>query len=537
MEQIIQYLILFGIIVLVGQLFRKTPIPIALLLVIIGMLLSLFPIFPAVTLEPSIVLDIFLPLLVYQISSFSSWPALKRNVRPVMLLSVGHVIFITILIALAVHTILPQLGWGLAFLLGAVISPPDDVAIVSIAETIRMPTRIITILEGEGLFNDATALTIFRLALAAVLTNQFSVMHAALSFTAIIVGETIYGLAVGYILGELRTKLKNPSLHIIASILTPFIAYFPPILLGGCGVLATAITGFIIGNHYAVRFTPEFRLVSRAIWPSLAFALQNLLFLLVGLDLHSIVDSISSIPLTSLALYGGVIITVMIVGRFIWVYGAVYFLPRFLFPSILKKDPYPPWQYPLITSWSGMRGGISLAAALAVPLLPLTVDGANARDLIIFLVFCAITATLLLQGLSLPWLLTRIGAHKFGQREKYKDHLKELSVRLKMTVAVLDWLDKYNKKIGDDKQLIEKLKVHIMEYEMHKAHLEQRIEMHHTHQKHNAREEALQETFLLRQIIAVEKKYLLQLYHEEKISLEIRNRLLERMDHKISNLK
>ena len=215
MEQIVLYLILFGIIVLIGHFFADRGVPIALLLVTTGMVLSLVPIFSQVTLNSSVVLDIFLPLLVYQISAFTDWKEVKKDLRPITLLSVGHVVFITILIAVTIHALLPQLGWGLAFVLGAVISPPDDVAIVSIAEKIRMPRRIITILEGEGIFNDATALILFRFALVAVVSNQFSVMHAITSFFAIIVGETLYGLALGYILGELRSKIRHSSLHII----------------------------------------------------------------------------------------------------------------------------------------------------------------------------------------------------------------------------------------------------------------------------------------------------------------------------------
>ena len=537
MDQIVLYIILFGIIVLVGHFFRKSRIPISLLLVIIGMLLSLVPSFPEVTLNPNVVLDIFLPLLVYQISSFTDWHDVKKNLRPIALLSVGHVVFITVIIAMAMHALLPQLGWGLAFILGAVISPPDDVAIVSIAEKIRMPRRIITILKGEGMFNDAAALILFRFALVAVVTNQFSLIHAVSSFFAIIIGETLYGLALGYIIGELRSKIRNSSLHIIASILTPFAAYLLPVFLGGSGVLATVITGFIIGNRYSMKFTPEFRLVSRAVWPSLAFALQSILFLLVGLDLRLILTGISSFSYTSLAFYGGIIVSVMIIGRFIWVYCAVYFLPRFLFPSILKKDPYPPWQYPFIVSWSGMRGGISLAAALAVPHMSLTVEGANSRDFIIFLVFCAITATLLLQGLSLPWLLKRIGIYKYGQQEQYKEHLDELGVRLQIVKEVLRWLDLYKKEIEQDKELLKKLRLQVLEYKMHKTHLQERIEKHKSETKHSAKAEAQEERFLTVQIIEVEKEHLFKLYREEKISLEIRNRLLDRMDHRISNLK
>ena len=248
MEQIETYIILFGIIVIVGQTFNNSPVPISLLLVITGMLLSLLPTTPDITLDPNIVLNIFLPLLIYQISAFASWRDVKKNLRPIMLLSIGHVIFITILVAVVIHMLIPQFGWPLAFVLGAVISPPDDVAIVSIADKIRMPQRLITILEGEGMFNDATALILFRFALAAVVTHQFSAVRAVSAFFLVIIGETLYGLALGFIIGEIRLRIRNTTLHMMASLLVPFIAYIPAVMLGGCGVLATAVTGFVFGS-------------------------------------------------------------------------------------------------------------------------------------------------------------------------------------------------------------------------------------------------------------------------------------------------
>jgi Na+/H+ antiporter len=536
MGQLETYLILLAIIVVIGQLFSKSPIPISLLLVITGMLLSLVPIFPHINLNPTLVLNVFLPVLVYQISAFTSWQDFKKNLRPIALLSVGHVIFIVILIAVIMHALIPQLSWPLAFVLGAVIAPPDSVAIVSIAEKIRMPARIVTVLEGEGMLNDATALILFRFALAAVVTHEFYLMHAVANFFAVVIGETLYGLVLGYAIGELRLKLRTPMLHITASILTPFLAYLPAEMLGGCGVLATVVTGFVIGHIYSVRFAPEFRLVSRAMWPALAFVMQSILFLLVGLDLRSILDGISSIATHSLLLYGVAIIATIIVGRFIWVYFAVAHLPRFLFPSIRKKDPQLPWQFPFVVSWAGMRGGISLAAALAVPLLPAVAGSANSRDLLIFLVFCAIAATLLLQGLTLPWLLKAIGISKYGQCEKYTEHLAELSARKKMSKAVLRWLVAYKEKIKEDQKLLDGVKLYIREYRMLRTQLRTRIDGHNNELPHDEKSEVMDEIFLLSQIIEIERTELLRLWRKEEINLTVRNKLLERLDHRAKHL-
>lgn len=536
MEQFEIYVLLFGLIVIIGQIFHRSTIPVSLLLVIAGMLISFIPGFPLISLNSNLVLNIFLPLLIYQISAYSSWKEVKKNFRAIALLSVGHVIFIAGLVAIVIHTLLPQLGWPLAFVLGAVISPPDDVAIVSIAEKIRMPSKIITILEGEGMFNDATALILFRLALAALVTHEFYIAHAVSSFFAIIIGETLYGFAVGYVMGQLRLKIHNPQLHLIASFVTPFIAYIPAVELGGCGVLATCIVGFIIGNYYAPLFSPEFRLGARTVWPALSYTIQNIVFLFVGLDLRYILYQISSISSYSLFLYSGAVILTVIIGRFIWTFPAAY-LPRFLFPSIRKKDPYPPWQYAFIISWSGMRGGVSLAAAFAVPVLPNLVEGANPKSLLIFLVFAVIAATFLAQGLTLPWLLKKLGVNKFGQREQFKEHIAELSARYKITTAALHWLKEYKEEVKDDPKLLEEAKLYIREYRMLKQQLKERIASHDKKtMAHDEAEEAKEEAFLVTQVIEIEKAELLRLWHEDKITLVLRNRLLDRLDHRWKNI-
>lgn len=539
MDDIIAYIVLFSIIVLIGHIFNKSNVPITLILVVTGMILSFVDGIPNPHLNPNVVLHIFLPILIYQISSFSSWKDFKKNVRPISLLSVGHVLFITLLIAIVIHTLIPQLGWPLAFVLGAVISPPDDVAIVTIAEKTRLPARIITILEGEGLLNDATALIVFRFSLAAALAHEFFLTQTLTTFLILIIAEGLYGLALGHLLGALRSKVNNTSLHMIASLLTPFLAYIPPLLLGSSGVLSTVIVGFLIGNHYAIRFSPQFRLMSRAIWPTLSFSLNCILFLLVGLNFRNILENVSGLPINYLALYSSAVILTIIIGRFFWVYVAVLFLPRFLFPSIQKKDPYPPWQYPFIISWAGMRGSISLAAATAVPLLPNTQDGINPRDLLIFLVFSVIAATFVIQGLTLPWLIKRLNIHKISQNEEYNEHLTELSARLAMTKAVVRWLKSYKQEITDLKQ-IEQIKIYLHEYQWLRNQLKERISDHTDHQEffeHDTKEESKQESLLLTRIVEIEQSVLLELWRKEKISFSIRNKLISKLDHRLKHIE
>ena len=537
MEQIESYLFILCLIVLMGQLFLTSSIPIALIILTAGLFTSFFP-FPPVSLNPRLVLDIFLPLLIYESSAFSSWRDIKKNMWPIALLSIGHVIFITVLVAVCVHALIPGLGWPLSFILGAAISPPDDVAIFSISKNIRLPERVFAILEGEALFNDATALIFFRFSLAALMAYEFSAFQVGTDFIMILIGETVYGFLLGNLLGQLRKKLSNPIIHTMASLLTPFIAYLPVVKLGGSGVIATAIVGFIIGNQYAVHFTPEFRLISRGIWPTIAFALQGILFFLVGLNIKSFIHGIISLPLFVIGCYVSLVIVLVIIGRFIWNFLIVNLLQRLIFLFLNKRGVYPPWQDLFLISWAGMRGSISLAIVLSVPFLPVMQNGVNPRDLIIFLVCSVVIATLVLQGLTLPWIIKKIGVHKQGQQEKYNEHLAELSARIKMTKSALRWLIAYKIEIKNESEILDETKVYIKQYKILLNQLKERLSSHDSNiLTHNEDTETSKGTYILLQIIEVERKELLKLWQAEKINLITRNKLMAKLDHQIQNLK
>lgn len=522
--------LLLGIIAIAGIVFDKSELPLSLFLVIIGIILSPILDYPLIEMHPEVVIYVFLPLLIYGISTQFSIKDFKKNLRPILLLSIGHVFFITALIAFMLHWLVPQISWPLAFVIGAVISPPDDVAIASIAEKIKLPARVVNILEGEGMLNDAAALILLRFALIALITHHFSPVVAAFQFGSILIGETLYGIVIGHILGKIRTHIKNPILHITVSLLTPFIAYLPAEKLGGCGVISTVIVGFIIGNFYSVKFNHQFRILSRSVWPTISFVIQSFLFLMVGINIEAIYQAISVISINEIIKLSSIVIGTVIVGRFIWVYPATY-LPRFLFRSIRKKDPYPPWQYPFIVSWAGMRGGISLAAALIVPSLPVFVDDVNARDLVTFLAFVVILATLVLQGLSLPWIIKKIGLTHHTEDEKHQEITTEISARLSMTEAALQWLQNYSEAITADKILSKEIKLHIKRYESLKNNLNQKFQ-HHSIMDPMEVILLTEEINLCNQIIEAEKEMLLQLWQQEKISLQLRNKLLQELDYR-----
>ena len=528
MNQIILFVLLFSIIAVVGIIFRKTPIPISLLLVISGMFISYIPEFPRIGIAPQLVLDVFLPLLIYEATLHISWVDIRKNFQPISLHSIGHVIFITLLVAVAIHTLIPTLGWPLSFVLGAVVAPPDDVAIISIAEKVRMPRKIMTVLLGEAMLNDATALILFRFSLAALITHEFFPFQAFSTFCIVIATETVYGLLLGHLLGQIRLRVNEPILQAILSLLTPFLAYLPTSYLGGSGVIATVVTGLLISHVYSERFPPEVRLTSRAVWTTLGFLVQSMLFLLVGLDLRAILSRISIIPFHTLALYCSAIIGVVIVGRFLWVYPATY-LPRFFF-STKKRDSSIPWQYPFVISWSGMRGGISLAAAVAIPKLPTTLDGVSPRDLIIFLVFCVIIATLILQGLALPWILEVLGIKSRGETEKSRERFAELSARLMISDTILHWLADYREiNIGND-HMHEEIDFHIQEYKTLNRKLQKQIKNHGIVDEHSKSASLISSIMLASRIIEVERIKVLELWNQGKITHGIKNKLIRQLD-------
>lgn len=524
------YIWLLSIIIFVGLIAKKLPAPPALLLVIVGMLLSYIPDFPRVELNEQIVLNVFLPLLVYQSSASLSWRDIKINKRPIILLSIGHVVFITILVASVAHAMIPSLGWPAAFVLGAIVSPPDDVAIFSIAQKVQFPERILTVLSGESLLNDATALILFRFSLAALITHQFTPGIALIQFLAIICLETLYGIILANVLGQIRIHVKDPILQMLFSVLTPFLAYIPCVELGGCGVLATVITGLVMSHVYLEKFTPETRLVWRSTWEALSFALSSMLFLLVGLYLNETLLKISIIPNLELLKYGVCVTLAVIVGRFIWVYPAAY-LPRFLAASIRKDDPYPPWQYPFVISWAGMRGGVSLAAALAIPTAITNIDHVDLRDLIVFLTFCVIITTLLLQGLTLPWLLKKLGIDQLGKSESGQDSFQEFTTKHAMAEEVIRWLQDYRIQIeAHDPVLLEEIDVQIQEYGALRNRMKEMINskqpgvelgQHHIH---------VSALSLFTDIIAVERTVLSSLWHDGKVNFKVKTRIQQQLD-------
>src|SRR6202162_6425397 len=389
MVSILQILVVLRVVIGAGAvLAARLQIPSAILLVLTGVALALVPGLPTVRLAPEFVLLLVLPPVIYSSAVAMSWREFRFNLRPIALLAVGCVVFTTLATAAVTHWIL-GLSWPVGFVLGAIVSPPDAVAPLSIARRLELPRRILVILEGEGLANDATALILYRFAIVAVSVGAFSFGQAAGMFAAIVAGEILWGIGVGWLMLRLRRWVRDPRIEITLSVLTPFLAYWPPEHLGGSGVLATVTTGLYISWNGLRLISAATRLQGIFFWDFLIYLIEGMVFLITGLQARTLVARIGDHSISELAISAAIVSAVVIMTRFVWVYPAAY-LPRWLFPPIKRRDPSPPWQWPFVLAFTGVRGIVSLAAALAIPFATTNGHVFPDRHLILFLAFSVI---------------------------------------------------------------------------------------------------------------------------------------------------
>jgi monovalent cation/hydrogen antiporter len=436
----IQTLVLLLIaIAAVGVGAKRLNLPPAILLVLTGVLLALVPGLPAVRLAPELVLLLVLPPLIYSSAVAMSWREFRFNLRPISLLAIGAVVFTTVAAAAASHWLL-GLSWQVGFVLGAIVSPPDAVAPLAIARRMQLPRRILVVLEGEGLANDATALILYRFAVVAVSAGAFSFGRAVGEFALIIAGELLWGVAVGWLMLRVRRWVADAQIEILLSILTPFVAYWPPEHLGGSGVLATVVAGLYVSWNGSSMISAATRLQGIFFWDVLVYLIEGIVFLLTGLQARTLIAGLGAYSFTALAGSAAVVSVVVILARMVWIFPAVY-LPRWLIPAIARDDPAPPWQWPFVLGFTGVRGIVSLAAALAIPF---TMDNGRPfpdRDLILFLTFAVILVTLVGQGLTLPAVIRVLGLAKAGERELQTDRREELLARRGAIEAASERLD------------------------------------------------------------------------------------------------
>jgi CPA1 family monovalent cation:H+ antiporter len=420
-----------ALLVLAGPL--RIPYPI--LLVVGGLVLGFGPGVPVVTMPPEVVLVGILPPLLYASAYSTGLRELRRNLRPISLLALGLVALTTAGVAAVAHAV-AGLGWAEAFVLGAVVSPTDPIAATAIGRRLGVPRRLVDIVEGESLVNDGTALVLLRTALLAAVAGTFSPWAAGLRLVLTIVGGIGVGLAVGYVIRRVRRVLDNPPLEVTIAFLTGYFAFLPASAIGVSGVLAVVTAGIYIGWYTPELTTVQTRLQGQGFWEILTFVLNVLLFGLIGLQLRPILDSLTGRGGWSLAGEAAATVLAVIVLRFVWVFPATY-VPRRLSARVRARDPYPPWSYPAFVSWNGMRGAVTIAAALLIPLRTNSGAPFPDRDLIVFLAFAVVLGTLLLQGLSMPAVIRALGL----EADDGGAEAEEARARIRAAEAALARLD------------------------------------------------------------------------------------------------
>ncbi len=421
-----------------GILADRLGVPRAILLVALGIVLAFVPLFPKVSIDPDIVLLVMLPPLLYEAGVGLSWRGFRSNLRPILLLAIGCVVFTATAVAAAVHWWL-GLPWAVAFVLGAAVSPPDPVAPMAIARTLNVPKSLLTILEGEGLVNDATALILLSFAIAAVTTGSFSLAAASASFVAILVGETLWGLAVAAAMLRLRKWVREPQAEIILALLTPYLAFWPPHELGGSGVLAAVVAGLYVSWNGRRMIAPGTRLQGYFVWGVLVHLIEGVLFLLVGLQARAITAGLDAAGWARLIVAGVVVSVLVIVLRFVWVFPSAYGSYWIARAVGRPRDP-PAWQATFFIGFTGLRGAVSLAGALTVPVI-VAGSAFPERQAILFVTFFVIVVTLFGQGLALPRVIRWLGLDKIGEANAEEARGRELRARIAGVQAALTAID------------------------------------------------------------------------------------------------
>jgi monovalent cation/hydrogen antiporter len=520
-------LLLLLVVAAVAVAARRLKIPPAILLVLAGVVLALLPGLPRVELVPELVLLVVLPPLIYSAGVAMSWREFRFNLRPIALLAIGCVVFTTVAVAAVAHWLL-GLAWPVAFVLGAIVSPPDVVAPLAIARRLKLPRRLLVILEGEGLANDATALILYRFAVVAVSTGAFSLPRAAGTFALIVVGEIAYGIAIGWAILHVRRWIEDPRVEIVLALLTPYLAYLVPEELGGSGVLATVAAGLTVSWKGPLLIPSATRLQGIFVWDLFIYVIEGLVFLLTGLQARTLLERIGELSWSRLLFAALVTGAVVIVARFVWVFPATY-LPRWLVPGLARRDPSPAWQLPFALAFTGVRGIVSLAAALAIPLT--TASGAPFpdRDLILFLTFSVILLTLVGQGLLFPWVMCRLGLDKAGRAEQATEEAAEMTARREAIGAVLRKLDEVAAEKGLSHEMIEPVRTR------HQGRLRQIDHRMDDIDEHTVLAECWDE--LEAMLIEAERQYVYDLLRQGRLHDEARRRIERELDLREARLR
>jgi Na+/H+ antiporter len=510
-----------GLSALAGRL----SVPYPIVLVVGGALLGFVPGLPEVALDPEVVLLVFLPPLLYGASIFANFTDLRANLRALSLNAVGLVLATMCAVAWVAHALIPGLPWGAAFVLGAIVSPTDPLAAAVVMRRLDVPRRIVSSIEGEGLFNDATALVAYRVAVAAVVAGSFSLADAGLSFVLGAAGGVAIGLAVGWIVAEVRKRTTDAQLSVTISLLTGYLAFVPADIIGASGILATVTAGIYMGIRGPHILPARARLQGYFVWDIVDFIINAILFVLIGLQLRAVVDGLSGYSASTLAGYALAVTGVVVGIRLAWFFTVPYVI------RVIDRRPHQrarrvPARWRVVMAWSGIRGAVSLAVALA---LPLTTDAGGSfpeRDLIVFLTFAVIFFTLVVQGLSLPAVIRRLGVSDGGA-----DADEEVRARLVATKAAIDQIDTLAGEEWTHDDTVERMRAFYEYRKRRYAARAGRIE----DEGYEDRSLAYQQ--MLQLVLGAQREALLRMRSDGQLSNEVMNRIMRELDLEESRLE
>jgi len=416
---------------------RRLRMPPAAAFILGGIALALIPAIPEIELDPDLVLVLFLPPLLLSGAYFTVWRDFRANLRIILQLAIGAVVFTTAAVGIVVHWMVPTLPWAACFALGAIVSPPDAVAAKAVLQRISLPPRVTVLLEGESLVNDATGLVLYRFAVAAALTGTFSATNAVITFGVLAIGGVAVGMAFGWLVTAWLVRMRDPTLTVISSFLAAWISYIVGEHLHVSGVLSTVTCGLVMGWKQHTVLSAATRTQAGAVWEVVGYILESLIFVLIGLSLRGVLARLGGNmhALDSLAPAALATIATVILARFLWIIPTTY-LPRALIPALRRIDPYPPLAIPVVMSWAGMRGVVSLAAALALP------QDFAGRDFILATTFAVILVTVLVQGATLGPLIRWLRPAGFTILRG--EMLHESEARARMAAAQLVEVQKHS---------------------------------------------------------------------------------------------
>jgi monovalent cation/hydrogen antiporter len=522
-------LLIAGLLVAVAglsALARRLSVPYPIVLVVGGALLGFVPGLPEVELNPEVVLVVFLPPLLYGSSIFANFGDFRANLRALTLSTVGLVLATVCAVAWAAHALIPGLPWEAAFVLGAIVSPTDPLAAAAIMRRLDAPRRLVSGIEGEGLFNDATALVAYRVAVAAVVAGSFSLADAGLGFVLGAAGGVAIGIAVGWIVAEIRKHTTDAQVSVTISLLTGYAAFVPADAIGASGVLATVTAGIYMGIRGPQILPARTRLQGSFVWDILDFIINAILFVLIGLQLRAVVEGLSGYSASTLGGYALAVTGAVVGTRLVWFFTVPYLIRAIdRRPAQRARRVGARWR--LVMAWSGMRGAVSLAVALALPLTTDAGGGFPKRDLIVFLTFAVIFFTLIVQGLSLPALIRLLGVNDGGAA----DADEEVRARLVATKAAIEQIDALAGEEWTRDETVERMRA-LYEYRKRRfAARAGKIE----DDGYEDRSLAYQQMVQL--VLGAQREALLRMRGDGKLSNEAMNRILRELDLEESRLE